>query len=379
MNGRTIAILLGLSLPLLAWAVGAGDEGRSFSIYPPQQIPLHFDHALHLEQDMKCTDCHDVENSRHVGDRSLPPESTCSSCHDTDKDCQMCHQGFDPTAMVKPRPVVVPTAHLKFDHQVHLERNVPCATCHGSFEKVGLATRAQLPKMETCLECHREGGDASGACSVCHLTEAGGGLQRLLPGGARLIPEAGNPFGVHHGPGYQWSHGDDARNARQVCASCHGMDECLACHDGAIKSLRVHPNDWLSLHAVVSKHRPMECSSCHNQQDLCVTCHERVGIGPQADPALRARNLAVHPPGWVGSPGEKNLHGVWASRNIESCVSCHREEGCIQCHATKRRQGHGHNPHPPGFRKQACGIFQSNARVCLKCHSPTDAALARCL
>jgi len=378
---RLLSTLL-ILLPVGAIAIGGVQaHDRSLAIYPDQDLPIRFDHALHLA-DMECGDCHQAATSKAVTDRLVPGHPTCENCHDVEsttgeETCQTCHVGFDGTAMARPKPVVIPTAYIKFNHQIHVEKGYACAACHEGVEKAQLADRRHLPKMETCLECHHAGGEAVGECSVCHLTGADGRLAKTLPSGAVLVPELGNPFGVYHGPDYYRRHEHDAFAARQTCKACHAESECLACHDAAIKSLKVHPNDWITLHPVPAKHGGLECQSCHNYQSFCATCHERIGIGPQSDPALRATNLSVHPPGWAGPPGP-NHHGVFASRDIQSCTSCHREEGCIQCHATTTRGGVGANPHPPGFSSKACGMFRSNARVCIKCHQPTDAALQRC-
>ncbi|WP_373049354.1 cytochrome c3 family protein [Vulgatibacter sp.] len=372
--------LLLLPLGAVAWSNYEGAD-RSLAVYPKQEIPLRFDHALHLE-DMACSDCHEASASKVASDRMIPGHPTCEGCHDVeavrgDESCQMCHPGFDPTAMARPKPVVIPTANLKFDHAVHVSKEIPCARCHGAVEKVQIADRRNLPKMETCLECHHRGSEAGGACSVCHPVAANGKIAKVMPSGATLVPELGNPFGVYHSPDYARAHGQDAFTARETCDACHTESECLACHDAAIKVLKVHPNDWITLHPVPAKHSALECQSCHNYQDFCVTCHERVGIGQQAAPQLRATNLSVHPPGWVGPLGP-NHHGVFASRDIRSCTSCHREEGCIQCHATTGRGGVGSNPHPPGFSSKACSLYEANARVCIKCHAPADPMLARC-
>lgn len=382
---RRIFLLPLLLLPLGALGLGAFDDaGRSLAIYPQQQIPLRFDHALHLE-DMECGDCHEAAESTRTADRLIPGHPTCEGCHDVEattgeENCQTCHVGFDATAMARPRQVEIPTANLIFDHKIHVDKEIACATCHGSVEKVQLADRRHLPRMETCLDCHHAGGDANGACSTCHLSGPDGRLRQVFANGAKLLPELGNPFGVYHSPDYYRHHEHDAVASRQICAECHSERECLACHDAAVKSLKVHPNDWITLHPVPAKHGALDCQSCHNYQSFCVTCHERVGIGPQSDPALRATNLSVHPPGWMSTPPGPQHHGVWASRDIRTCTSCHREEGCIECHAASSRNASGivANPHPPGFRSKACSMYQSNARMCLKCHAPTDREIARC-
>lgn len=383
MSRYLVPLLLLVLLPVGAIAFGAVDGAdRSLAVYPKQELPIRFDHALHLE-DQTCGDCHAAAQSTRAADRMIPGHATCENCHDVEstsgeESCATCHTGFDPTVRRSPRPLVLPTAHLKFDHKVHVDREIRCSRCHEGVDRAALATRAHLPRMETCLECHRQGGEASGDCALCHLTDARGKLAKVMPDGTALVPEIGNPFGVYHSPDYARRHGHDAFAARATCDACHTEGECLACHDAAIKVLKIHPNDWITLHPVPAKHNSIECRSCHNYQDFCVTCHERIGLGPQADFNLRAGNLRVHPPDWASAEPHPNHHGIWASRDIRSCTSCHREEGCIQCHGTTGRQGLGYNPHPPGFRSQACGLYRANARVCIKCHQPQDDELRRC-
>lgn len=388
---RLLALLIAAAVPALAAGGAFSGADRSLAIYPHQSLPLRFDHAQHLALDMKCISCHDVDTSSAAADRNVPPQATCETCHeieaaaageetDPPSACSVCHPGFDPTVRRTPAEVVIPAPNLKFDHRVHLQKEIPCSRCHGDMTRVQLATRAQLPKMETCLECHAAGKTASGACSTCHITRAGGLLAQVLPGGARLVPEIGNPFGVGHGPGYERQHELDAVNKRAVCAECHAESDCLVCHAGTMKVLSIHPNDWITLHPVPAKLESLRCVSCHHEQSFCVDCHQRAGLSLGGPSALQPTSrVQFHPEGWADTLPGPNHHGYWASRNIETCVSCHREEDCIGCHATTGRAGFGFDPHPPGFRSQASAVCSKNPRVCLKCHERTDAALAGCL
>lgn len=378
-------------LPAVALAAVVDDADRSFAIYPRQVIPLGFDHQQHLDLEMKCISCHDVDSSRRAAERNIPGHPVCEGCHeieaaaageetDPPSACSVCHPGFDASAAKRPPAVEMPTPNLTFDHRLHLDRGMACGECHGDLRKVGLATRAQLPKMETCLGCHVQGGKASGECSTCHFTRGGGVLAQVMPGGARLIPEIGNPFGVAHGPRYEREHGPDAVNQRAICARCHTETECLACHDGTFKNLSFHPNDWITLHPVPAKLSSLECSSCHHQQSFCTTCHERAGLSQSAAGLQPTGDLRFHPEGWADlGPGPRH-HAYWASRNIGTCVSCHREEDCIACHATPQRGGStlGLNPHPPGFAAQATAVCRKNPRVCVKCHE-RDRHIRECL
>src|SRR5690349_16523971 len=132
-----------------------GERARSPVVYPRQELPLSFSHTLHLErQELACTACHTgAASSTRAGDDLMAPEATCTPCHAIDrqkpdaKTCGLCHPGWD--GIGQPARVVAPPARLKFSHQLHGQEKTACTTCHGDLvkQKVGLATRAQLPSM----------------------------------------------------------------------------------------------------------------------------------------------------------------------------------------------------------------------------------------
>ncbi|MFN7132749.1 MAG: cytochrome c3 family protein [Myxococcales bacterium] len=395
MSRRTLLLLL-LAVPALALA--AEDRAvRSYAIYPEQKLTVAFNHQLHIEQGMECDSCHgSVSESGKASDLNLPKEADCETCHDiaaardgkpTDPPaaCVTCHPGFDPTVHKAPQRWVFPDPNLRFPHDVHVKKNVACDTCHGDVSKVGLATRQNLPKMETCLKCH-DNRQASARCETCHLKAPDRRLQQAFANTPALLrPIAGDPYGMAHGPRFEREHAAQATAEANLCAECHSEAYCLRCHDGRTKPLNIHPNDFMALHPVAARLDNPRCDSCHRRQSFCAGCHERVGIGQQADPALQARNVRVHPPAeiWVLRRGP-NHHGAVASRDIGSCVSCHREESCMACHssASMGRSGNfgfsGINPHPPDFAARCASIVQKNARACLKCHTANSPELARC-
>ena len=104
----------------------------------------------------------------------------------------------------------LPSPNLKFNHKVHVDRNITCGRCHGRLaaENVTLATRDQLPKMGLCLQCH--GKHAPGACSTCHLTGRGGFLKTNFDSG-QLVP-SGILRGDDHDAQFRTSHRLVAQN-----------------------------------------------------------------------------------------------------------------------------------------------------------------------
>ncbi|WP_375773202.1 cytochrome c3 family protein [Archangium gephyra] len=379
-------VALSLVVAGLTWAATARE--RSLAVYPAQHIPLRFDHAQHLAAGAECVSCHEgVRASDSAKERNLPGHAECETCHDLEaarkgektdppSGCNTCHPGFDATVRVAPPKVDVPPANLRFSHKVHVEKKVECTACHGTMTDVKLATRQQLPKMATCFECH-DGNVASKQCNSCHPAEPSGRLQLTFPSGL-LRPMQGNPLGLDHGPRYEFNHGSRASVDRQTCMSCHAESYCQSCHDALRKPLSVHPNDYLTLHPVQARMDSARCSSCHRMQSFCAACHERTGVGMDADRSLRPRNVKVHPDytAWVETPGPQH-HGVVASRDIQQCVSCHREESCMSCHSERsvRRQV---NPHPDGFAAACKRVAAANDRACLKCHTEESLAGKGC-
>jgi hypothetical protein len=386
-----------------------GDGGPSPVIFPPQQLPLRFDHEKHVrELKVPCTACHDAaKTSKKSADSLLPPATRCDSCHGSDHRknevvnaggepigaCSFCHVGYSPGKPVE--RVVMPAPNLRFDHSVHIKRGMDCRQCHGRVENVKLATADQLPRMRECLSCHQhpqaKKGEASGACPTCHLSQKGGMMKTEFASG-QLLP----PAWLHdseHGPDWIERHKRVAGDESRFCANCHSERFCTSCHDGQVRPRRVHPNDWISQHAVAGRQGDPTCTSCHRQQSFCLDCHQRSGVslsGPLTAAAQRGR---FHPPTaiWTGAGRGQGHHAWEAERNINACVSCHTERDCASCHATgpaggrgqtptlpSAAGGQGANPHPRGFRDRCRGALRANARPCLVCHLPEDGSLEKC-
>jgi hypothetical protein len=386
---RQQRISLILALTLLAGAgiaVAATGRERSLAVYPAQKMPLKFDHATHLEAGAECVSCHDpARKSQKAIDLSMPKHPECETCHDIEEAekgkkvdppsaCETCHLGFDRAVHRDVARVVFPTPNVIFNHKVHVDKKVECKVCHSDMTQVGLATRQQLPKMETCLACH-DGSQADATCATCHPTTPSGKLQLTFASGS-LRPMQGNPFGIDHGPRYEFNHGNRASLDRALCMECHTDNECQVCHDSLQKPLSVHPNDFITLHPVQARVDATKCDSCHRAQSFCISCHERAGVGMNADSSLRATNARVHPnyTEFVETRASPLHHSIAASRDIKQCIACHREETCTKCHAESGVVAGSRqlNPHPPDFVRICKQLAAQNNRACLKCHSESD-------
>lgn len=384
---------------LLPPGAGDPDPGPSRVVYPPESLNLRFHHQKHLAlgQGLTCLSCHEgASNSRQAADRLLPAPAVCDRCHGSDHHdllavtpgdsprgaCATCHEGYKPEHGNHVARTVLPTARLNSNHKAHADRQIGCESCHGPVQELGLATRDQLGRMRGCLGCHgMDGparGDAKSECSTCHVRASNGLLQTSFREGKLLPPRwLGN---LEHTADFLHRHKMVALDNAQACAACHTEASCSDCHDGRVRPRSVHPNDYLSLHPVEARLDNPRCSSCHQQQQFCVACHQRSGVTASGSPGNRLGQGRFHPPPsvWVDMPRTRQHHAWEAQRNLNACVSCHSERDCATCHATRGVGGRGFSPHPPGFAASCGGVAARNPRPCLVCHDPGDAAWGRC-
>ncbi len=387
-----------------------GDGGPSPVIFPPQSLAIRFNHAAHMKLGATCTTCHArAKTSRASADSLLPAGTSCDGCHGTNHRtelvtpgkealgaCGFCHLGHRPEDGQRVTRSVLRPPHLRFNHALHAEQRIDCAKCHGAVGSLELATVDQLPRMRGCFSCHTgesaQSDKPSRACPTCHLTERGGRLVTSFPEGT-LEP----PAWLHdaeHGPDWLERHKRIAADDSRFCASCHEERFCTGCHDGRVRPRQVHPNDFLSMHAVAARQNSPTCTSCHQQQSFCLSCHQRAGVtlsGPLGNTAGRGR---FHPPAAIWTEGQRSAgHHAWeAERNLNACVSCHTERDCVLCHATaavggfgsggargtRSAFGRGTDPHPPGFISRCGRALRQNPRPCLVCHEPSDPDLGLC-
>ena len=147
--------LIGGLLWLLA-ELNRSDYVTQANVVRPQPVP--FSHKHHVSGlGIDCRYCHTaVEQSAFAG---IPSTSTCMNCHS---------QIWTNSPMLEPvresyrtgQPLRWTRVHnlaefAYFNHSIHVNKGVGCATCHGPVDQMPLVAQENSLLMEWCLDCHR--------------------------------------------------------------------------------------------------------------------------------------------------------------------------------------------------------------------------------
>ncbi|HTK81368.1 MAG TPA: hypothetical protein VL633_03680 [Bacteroidota bacterium] len=339
------AVFLAILLSVLGLALAMdGTSGSGYWKDENYDSGLKFSHKLHVQdRGIGCEDCHTaVKASLHSSDRLIGDHQSCTTCHEEQisTKCAYCHSSIDsvsPAHQVKPE--------LIFSHHSHTENlKVSCEHCHAGVENASLATSRNMPLMSACISCHNEH-NAAIQCEACHTD-----FITLVPADHRAAD-----FRRHHKEQVRVGMLDVS------CRTCHVESFCQDCHTGtelknfgsdkdlmvepgsrtstkdSPKQLRlqqVHSLNYRFTHGVDAKSKLLDCSSCHEQQTFCSTCHEAGGNISQGKIKPASHTMAGFTTIGKGSGGGR--HADLARRDLEACMSCHDVQGsdptCALCH-----------------------------------------------
>jgi ferredoxin len=147
-----IVIALGVTLDQLQRSPWVTRQGQR----PEQPVP--FSHKHHVQGlGLQCQYCHvSVEKSSYAG---IPPTKTCMNCH---------AQIWTNAELLEPvrnswatnESLVWTKVHdlpdfAYFSHEIHVNKGLGCATCHGRVDQMPLMYAQNTLQMEWCLDCHR--------------------------------------------------------------------------------------------------------------------------------------------------------------------------------------------------------------------------------
>jgi hypothetical protein len=250
---------------------------------------LRLSHADHIERVKEdCARCHLALPELTAGPPTVPPMSTCTSCHEhavelASGKCNECHVDLRRFPL---RPVSL------FSHQGNFVRQ------HGSMARAA---------GEGCAQCHDQT-----YCADCHA--------RTVPMPIEMkFPEKVTSDFIHR-PDYVSRHAIEARADQSLCSRCHGQSYCDACHTAesltplAANPRSPHPADFSfpgspNSHGRLARRDITACASCHDQgaRSNCVDCHKVGGVGGNPHPAAWERK---HPRDEIG--------------NNPMCLTCHQ-------------------------------------------------------
>ncbi|HEY6374305.1 MAG TPA: cytochrome c3 family protein [Edaphobacter sp.] len=147
-----IVIALGVALNSLQRSPWVTRQGQR----PDQPIP--FSHKHHVEGlGLQCQYCHtSVEKSSYAG---IPPTKTCINCHAqiwTNAELlEPIRQSWATGASIQWIRVHDLPDFVYFNHEIHVNKGIGCASCHGRVDEMPLMYMENTLQMEWCLNCHR--------------------------------------------------------------------------------------------------------------------------------------------------------------------------------------------------------------------------------
>jgi hypothetical protein len=143
--------------------------GAAFGADAPAQ-PIAFNHKLHVDMKMECTDCHQLAlSSRHAG---LPTANLCMACHRSIKakspEVQKILQyKTDHQSIPWVRLYQLPS-FVYYNHERHVRAGgLPCKICHMATGTEAVTVAYRTFTMGFCMDCHKER-KVSNDCSTCH-------------------------------------------------------------------------------------------------------------------------------------------------------------------------------------------------------------------
>ena len=161
---NTISRISLLAIAVLSAAAGGGAWLLARSPYwtnkgITREQPIPFSHEHHVNGlGIDCRYCHSsVEHSSYAG---MPPTKTCMNCHSQiwtgSPMLEPVRESYRTGKSLEWNRVYRLADFVYFDHSIHVQKGVGCATCHGPVNKMPLLWQHPTLLMEWCLECHRQ-------------------------------------------------------------------------------------------------------------------------------------------------------------------------------------------------------------------------------
>jgi hypothetical protein len=123
-----------------------------------KEQPVQFSHKHHVrELGIDCRYCHTtVEKLAYAG---MPATKTCMNCHSqiwtNSQFLEPVRESWRTDRSIAWTKVYDLPDYVYFNHSIHLNKGVGCATCHGRVDLMNVLWQYPTLQMEWCLDCHR--------------------------------------------------------------------------------------------------------------------------------------------------------------------------------------------------------------------------------
>jgi hypothetical protein len=121
--------------------------------------PVEFDHRHHRADDgISCFYCHDT--AYRAATAGMPSTDKCMGCHEQiwqdSPMLEMVRRSWASGAPIPWNRVHQLPGFVYFNHAVHVNKGVGCASCHGRVDQMAAVYQVAPLTMGWCLDCHRE-------------------------------------------------------------------------------------------------------------------------------------------------------------------------------------------------------------------------------
>jgi hypothetical protein len=126
--------------------------------YVAVEQPIPFSHQSHVGQrGFDCRYCHtSAEEGPFAG---MPATKTCMNCHSQlwvgSEMLAPVRESYASGKSIEWQRVHRVPDFTKFDHSIHVNKGIGCASCHGRVDQMPLTWQVNTLHMNWCLDCHR--------------------------------------------------------------------------------------------------------------------------------------------------------------------------------------------------------------------------------